>query len=224
MPDRAQRNNSLRNEVIALKRERILEAAVDLFYEIGYENATLEAVADRLGATKPFIYSYYKSKTELLAAICERSIQESLKEMDAAIEVELDSVELLRRVGHAFALAVLRNQKYIAIMAREEKNLLPEDFVHISNMRREFDQKLKQILQQGSEEGVFEVEDIGIASLAIGGMVSWSYIWYRPSGRLDRYAVAERMTNLILSMVGVTACMSGSASARRKPTRARKGT
>ena len=39
----------IRDEVAALKRERIITAAVELFYERGYENTTLDAVAERLG-------------------------------------------------------------------------------------------------------------------------------------------------------------------------------
>lgn len=202
MPNLAPRRSSLRDEIIALKRERILEAAVDLFYETGYENVTLEAVADRLNATKPFIYSYYGSKSELLAAICERSICESLTEMESILDSNIDTVERLRRIGNAFTLTVLRNQKYIAIMYREEKNLLPEDFARISDMRRTFDRNLEQILKQGCDEGVFHLDDIKIASLAIGGMVSWSYIWYREGGRLGLQAMSESLTALILNMVG----------------------
>jgi len=58
----------IRDEVIALKRERTITAAVELFYERGYENTTLDAVAERLGVTKPFIYAHFRSKTEPVAA------------------------------------------------------------------------------------------------------------------------------------------------------------
>jgi AcrR family transcriptional regulator len=50
--------------VAALKRARTVDAAVQLFYEYGYEKTTLEAVADRLGVTRPFIYSHFSSKAE----------------------------------------------------------------------------------------------------------------------------------------------------------------
>ena len=68
----------LLREIIALKKDRIFEAAVDLFYDHGYENTTLDAVADKLKVTKPFIYSYYDSKAQLLTDICQRGISASL--------------------------------------------------------------------------------------------------------------------------------------------------
>ncbi|WP_295497529.1 TetR family transcriptional regulator [Sphingorhabdus sp. EL138] len=37
---------TIKDQVIALKRERIVEAAAQLFYDRGYDRTTLEAVAD----------------------------------------------------------------------------------------------------------------------------------------------------------------------------------
>jgi AcrR family transcriptional regulator len=199
---RQKMNGSLRDEIATLKRERILEAAVDLFYAHGYENTTLDAIAERLGVTKPFIYSYYNSKVELLTEICQRGISSSLDQMNAVLAMKLDPAERLRRLGEAFTLAVLRSQKHIAIFVREEKNLSAADFKRISDLRREFDRKLNELLQEGCTAGVFHLKDREIAALAIGGMVSWTYVWYRSSGRLDVLGIAERMSELILSLVG----------------------
>lgn len=47
-------------------RERIKEAALELFGEQSYGATTLQDIADRLGLTKAALYYYYKSKDELL--------------------------------------------------------------------------------------------------------------------------------------------------------------
>jgi AcrR family transcriptional regulator len=196
-------NGPLRQEIVALKRERILEAAVDLFYAHGYENTTLDAVAERLSVTKPFIYSYFSSKTELLAEICRRGIRASLDGMHTALAMNAGPAERLRGLGEVFTLAVLPSQKHIAIFAREEKNLAPNDFKRISDLRREFDRKLNNLLREGCEAGDFRLKDREMAALAIGGMVSWAYVWYRSSGRLQAAEIATRMSELMLSLVGV---------------------
>ena len=56
----------IRDAVTRLKRERIVAAAVELFYHQGYTHTTLEQVADAIQVTKPFIYSHFKSKSDLL--------------------------------------------------------------------------------------------------------------------------------------------------------------
>jgi TetR/AcrR family transcriptional regulator, cholesterol catabolism regulator len=203
MARRNQQSSSLRNEIIALKRERIIDTAVSLIYEKGYENTTLDAVGERLGVTKPFIYSHFASKSELLAEICSRGIRSSIRAIDS-VEHEPDGLscrERLRLVAERFVVAVLESQKHIAIFSREEKNLAPSDYKRISGYRREFDKKLTTLLDDGVRAGEFGCADTRIASLAIGGLVSWSYIWYRPHGRLKLDEVAAEISTLILGMV-----------------------
>jgi AcrR family transcriptional regulator len=195
----------IRGQVAALKRERTIEAAVDLFYERGYENTTLDAVAERLGVTKPFIYAHFGSKAELLAEICSRGIASSLEAIDSVLALDLPATEKLKALGERFVTAVLESQMHIAIFTREEKNLAPDDFARISDMRRVFDAKLNKLLEQGIATGEFRIEDTRVTALAIGGMVSWAYVWYRPDGRLPIAKLADRMASLILSLVGATA-------------------
>lgn len=193
----------IKDEVAALKRERIIAAAVALFYDRGYENTTLDAVGEDLGVTKPFIYAHFGSKAELLAEICGRGILSSLQAIRDAIAVKASPTEQLQRLGERFVASVLENQKHIAIFAREEKNLSEVDFERISAMRREFDKLLNELLTAGVKTGEFKIKDASLAALAIGGLVSWAYVWYRPNGRLTLPELAKCMSDLILSMVGV---------------------
>ncbi len=193
-------SGNVRDAVAALKRERIVMAAVELFYAHGYENTTLEAVGERLGVTKPFIYSYFKSKSGLLAEICARGIGRPCRDQPV-VATRRSPTDKLVAFGREFVMAVLENQGPIAIFSREEKNLEPKDLKRINDMRREFDRKLTALLDAGVAAGEFDVPDTRIASLMIGGMVSWAYVWYRPSGRLELADVADRITALILAMV-----------------------
>jgi AcrR family transcriptional regulator len=191
----------IRDEVIALKKARTVAAAVELFYENGYENTTLDAVAESLGVTKPFIYAHFNSKNELLAEICSRGIASSLEAIDSVLPLNVSSTEKLKLLGKRFVTAVLESQKYIAIFSREEKNLAKEDFSRINDMRRDFDRKLVKLLKEGVATGEFTIHDPHVAALSIGGMVSWAYVWYRPPGRLSLDKVASEMTDLILAMI-----------------------
>jgi len=194
--------SGIRDEVAALKRARTLSAAVELFYENGYENTTLDAVAERLGVTKPFIYAHFASKSELLAEICSRAIASSLEAIDSIMLLDASPTERLGVLAKRFVTAVLESQMYIAIFAREEKNLPKADFDRINNMRRDFDRKLTALLKEGAERKEFKIADPHIAALSIGGMVSWAYVWYRPQGRLSLPQVADEMAELILSLAG----------------------
>ncbi len=196
-------NDDIREAVISLKRERIVAAAVDLFYQHGFGNTTLDQVAVQMGMTKPFIYAHFSSKTELLAGICAQGISVSLLAIDRALASGGSARERLTAFANDFMLAVLESQKHIAIYTREEKNLEPADRAGIQNMRREFDRKLTGLLDQGVANGEFAIEETPLAALAMGGVASWASVWYRPGGRLPAQDIARQMAGLMLAMTQI---------------------
>ncbi len=196
-------NDDIREAVLSLKRERIMAAAVDTFYEQGFGNSTLDQVAEHLGMTKPFIYAHFHSKNELLAAICAQGISVSLQAINRALASGGSSHDRLTAFAQDFMLAVLASQKHIAIYTREEKNLEDADRETIKNMRREFDHKLTGLLDQGVASGEFDIAETPLAALAIGGVASWASVWFRPGGRLPAQEIAKHMADLMLSMTRV---------------------
>ena len=186
----------------AIKRERVLTAARDLFYARGYTSTTLDDVAAALGVTKPFIYTYFRGKAELLAALCTPTIALSLDAITNAAAGPGTPTERLRRAMVDFAKVVLSRQANIAIFFREEKNLAPEALAEITALRKRFDHSLSALLAEGVAAGAFTVPDVSLAALALGGMVSWAYTWHRPEGRLALDALCERLADLALRMVG----------------------
>ena len=99
-----------------------------------------------MGVTKPFIYSHFKSKSELLAEVCSRGIRASLDALDRAVASEGTATEKMQTPARDFMLAALSNQAHIAIYNREEKHLSPADNDAINAMRREFERKFCALL------------------------------------------------------------------------------
>ena len=50
-------------------RERILDVALELFTEDGYDRASLREIAERLGVTKAALYYHFPSKADILFAL-----------------------------------------------------------------------------------------------------------------------------------------------------------
>lgn len=193
----------MRDEIIAYKRERILEEAVALFYARGFTGTTLDDIAAELGVTKPFIYTHFRSKNDLLAAVCLPTIQKSVAAVEYAVETTGTPTEKLRLAVAGFARVVIERQANIAIFFREEKNLAPEALAEIVQEQKKFDRLLSNLLANGVAAGEFEIPDISLAALAIGGMISWSYTWHRPNGRLSTEELCDRMADFALQMAGV---------------------
>ncbi len=64
-----------RQERKAQTRERLIDAAAQVFAQRGFEAASLDEVAAAAGYTKGAVYSNFASKTDLLIALLERRIE-----------------------------------------------------------------------------------------------------------------------------------------------------
>jgi TetR/AcrR family transcriptional regulator, cholesterol catabolism regulator len=192
----------MREEISAYKRERILEEAVKLFYERGFSGTTLDDIAGKLGVTKPFIYTHFRSKVELLESICRPTIEMSLEAIAQAAQKPGSASERLFSGIVNFSKVVLQRQANIAVYFREEKHLSEAGLAEINALRKRFDRVLSELLEEGASAGEFTVGDVRVAALAIGGMVSWAYTWYQPEGRLPIEGLGEKMAHFALQMVG----------------------
>ncbi|WP_416898724.1 MAG: TetR/AcrR family transcriptional regulator [Minwuia sp.] len=194
--------SAMREEIAQLKRERILEEARQLFFEKGYQGTTLDAVARQLEVTKPFIYSHFDNKAALLGEISERGTLKSLEAITHAHEADGDPAQRLAQGIREFCQVVIDHQANIATYFREEQYVPEASAARINAWRAEIDRKMAALVREGVEAGDFKVPDINIATLAIGGMVSWMFTWYRSGGRLSDEQLCDYMVQLALSMLG----------------------
>jgi AcrR family transcriptional regulator len=194
--------SALKSEVVALKRKRIVDAARRLFYEKGYERTTLDDIADRLGVTKQFIYSYYKNKTELLHEVSMQCIGECLESQSRILASKLPIPEKLARIASEVAQVIINNQAHTIIYLREEMNLDPEIARTIREQRNEFDHRIMKLLKEGMRTGDFQVVDERITARCIGGILVWCALWYRDLGVLAPAAIGQLISQNVMRMVG----------------------
>lgn len=195
-------SSTLKGEVVALKRKRIVDAARRLFYEKGYERTTLDDIAERLEVTKQFIYSYYKNKAEILHEISMQCITECLKAQSRLLASRLPIPEKLARIVDEVAQVIINYQAQTIIYLREEMNLDPEVARTIREQRNEFDHRIMSLLKEGMRTGDFHLADERIAARCIGGMLVWCALWYRDLGVLAPAAIGQLVSQNVLRMVG----------------------
>ncbi|WP_304223239.1 TetR/AcrR family transcriptional regulator [Gracilinema caldarium] len=67
------------------RRKEILERALDVFVDEGFEDATFQKIADRCGITRTTLYIYFKNKKEIF--------NWSIKQMLIGVEADLERVK-----------------------------------------------------------------------------------------------------------------------------------
>jgi AcrR family transcriptional regulator len=90
------------------RRPQVLDAALELFLERGYDGASMQAVAEGAGVTKPVVYACFASKDELFRALLRREEERILGEIQGAFaEADLTDPETTLTDGFtAFLRAV----------------------------------------------------------------------------------------------------------------------
>ena len=205
------RNMAIKDEIEGFRRGRIRNEAERLFYERGFSKTSMDAIADSLQTAKPFIYGSYASKGEILFDIHLRVVNLVMAAVDAALKEKGSPAANLRMYALRMTDVVLSNQAAVAVYFREESTLEAKHLRKINDIKGKIDSGIAKLITAGVESGEFDVEDPRMAALAIVGMISWCYTWYRSDGRLDAAAIGERMATHALGIVG----------ARRRATKER---
>jgi AcrR family transcriptional regulator len=190
----------LKSELALFKRRRIREEAAHLFFQQGYESATIDAIAERLKVTKPFIYSYYKNKGEILFDISRLGISLSLDALDECLASSGSYWDRLKLTIDNVTRLILDNEENIVVYLREEKNLEESAAREIRNLRSLFDHRLAEFLREGTQAGDFSVDNPGLSATTIGGMMSWVALWYTPGGH---WSETEVIANLIQNVARI---------------------
>lgn len=106
-------------------RQRILDAAREMFVERGYEATTMRAIADRIEYTPTAIYHHFRNKEALLAELCAADFRALGSAFQKIGRIE-DPVERLRRSGQTYVEFGLRHpmQYQLMFMTRKPTEVL----------------------------------------------------------------------------------------------------
>lgn len=192
---------SLRDELHDFKRNRVLDVASQLFYDLGYSKTSIDAIAAKLSVTKPFVYYHFESKADILAGVCGRTTAFVAELAEAAASGNGAPRDRLLALVRDITLCVIEGRVYLAVYFRAEKHLPETARRELAEYRRRFNHALRSLLQQGVESGEFKIGHVAVAEQAITGMTTWLFNWYRPDRKLTAKEIADEMSRLALSMV-----------------------
>jgi AcrR family transcriptional regulator len=114
-------------------RERILDVALELFNEQGYERTSLREIAERLGVTKAALYYHFKSKEDILLELhlrlhaVGREALDRLEALDDAAVVAawpslLEQLIELLVANRPLFLVNQRNRKALQVFAEDDRH------------------------------------------------------------------------------------------------------
>lgn len=155
------------------RREAILKAALTAFSDLGYTQATLNDVADRLGVTKGCLYHYFESKEQLLVELIQDRIGSAVSAAQELPTAGRSRDEILRAMlERLWQYFQQPDQAEVAILAMTELPKFPEGgrllFDEVVARNRE---KLRQLLEGGHRCDDISEEEIERAARVIPLMI-----------------------------------------------------
>ncbi len=171
-------------------RRALIEAALELVVESGYEALSLRAVAQRAGVSHAAPYRHFEGKAELWAAVAEESFRGLLASMRAAVEGVDDPTERHIQLGQGYVDYGLEHPHQYRVMFGPTP---PED----SEAARACFQMLVESIQYGQKRRAFRPGDSmemalgawalvhGLTLLALDGRLQDGRQLFRRLGRLQ---------------------------------------
>lgn len=163
---------------------RIHGAALRLFAKHGYAAVSMRRIAGEVGVQAGALYNYFPDKQTLLFRLMQGHMEDLLAARGTQGSNGNPLIDLRKFVSFHIRFHLERpDEVFIAYM--ELRNLTPENFSAVEDLRRKYEDELESILRRGVASGEFAVPDTKIATLAVIAMLTGVNTWYRAGGRLS---------------------------------------
>lgn len=140
-------------------RDILVDVARQLFARMGFDNTTMNDIAQASQKGRRTLYTYFKSKADIFSAVIESEMEQMQHQLQEIVHSELPSDEklivfLYTRLD-AIKLIVSRNGTLRAAFFR--------DMWRVEKARKKFNTQeprlIKTILDEGVNKGIFEIPD-----------------------------------------------------------------
>ncbi|MCV7289717.1 TetR/AcrR family transcriptional regulator [Mycolicibacterium wolinskyi] len=159
-------------EEYAARRGEILDVALQLMHDKGYEKMTIDDVLTKLQMSKGALYHYFGSKQALLEGIVDALAESASRPLRAVVDdAGLGAIDKLNAYMNASATWKADNPTAVATLVHlwRDENALFRQKLAQESMRTSVPM-LEAIIRQGCDEGVFDTAFPHEAAMFIAGL------------------------------------------------------
>ena len=192
---KTQKKSVANNERLA----EVYRTAAQIILRKGYDATSINDIANALGMTKAGLYHYINGKKELLFDIMNFGLDELDEEVVTPARSIADPSARLRFIIASHAQLVTRGQGAITILVDEITALTPAQNRMITRRKREYFNRLRDVLNELKSAGKLQDVDTTAATFSLLGMINWLSRWFRQDGELTQEQVADQIARIALN-------------------------
>jgi AcrR family transcriptional regulator len=180
-------------------RADVLAVAAEAFTELGYDRASMDEIADRMGATKGRIYHYYRRKLDILLDIHVDMLSLMLERVSAVADGDGDSLTRLEEMAYVHTSVMMENLAYAKVTLFSSTQLDSYEgskrsaVRHVRKLRQQYEALFAACIDEAVQAGLVRELDPEVAIRAFLGVLNWIGMWYRPTRPADEEAVAREL-------------------------------
>jgi AcrR family transcriptional regulator len=180
------------------RKQQIILVSAKLFKQKGYEATTMRDIASAMEMEAASLYHHIKSKEQLLDEICFDMAHKLLDVIKEVNDIYFNAEERLRMAIRYHVQTITENNDFSAAFMHEWRSLAPDRLTAFMSLRDTYENEIKKILHDGSNEDVFEDVDLKFAALTILSTLNWVVEWYKPGGEMTPEQIADKLSDFIL--------------------------
>ncbi len=184
-------------------RRKVLEAARDLFNEIGYDETTIRAIAERAGVSVGSVFTTFASKSDVLSQVMDDRVESLFAELDRVARHLRGSI--IDRVSSVFAIhydfECRRVKLFLAHVAASFSPTLEASTIPYGRNSR-FKGMLLDMLAEAAERGEVRSDaDLDLVLDTLMAAYAWNYrlAAQRRADAATMTAIMERQVALIIN-------------------------
>jgi AcrR family transcriptional regulator len=188
--------------------DSLLDVAVAVFNERGFEATSMEELAARLGVTKSAIYHHVPSKVELLRLALDRALDALFAVTEESGATTGRAIDRLEHVVRGSVRVLAAELPFVTLLLRLRGNSEIERTA--LQRRREFDRFVTGLVRQAEADGDVRPDvDPAVTSRLLFGTVNSLTEWYRPDGGLTPDQLADALVTT--TFAGLRSAQAGGA-------------
>lgn len=94
------------------RQELILDVAEETIIKHGFDNATMDEIAEKAEVAKGTLYNHFESKAHIYIAICERGSRKLNDQMAKVLTKDLSGLKMVEELGNTYLNFINENNQY----------------------------------------------------------------------------------------------------------------
>ncbi|MEQ5839494.1 TetR family transcriptional regulator [Paraburkholderia acidicola] len=216
------RGRPLKGESASLRDDLILTSA-KLFRTQGYERTTVRDIAAAVGIQAGSWFYHFKTKQDILVAVMEQGMANSLARIEA---LDVDNLPA-REAFHALVRTHLKtmvspDHDFIPVLLYEWGSLDEDRKVTVLKLKERYETVWDGVIARLHESGEW-IAPTQIDRLMTFGALNWAVQWYRPNGPLNLDELTDNAVQFLLRSEAAPASVTVSAPVAKRSRKTKTG-